>query len=142
MLDLGSECEGRQAEGKGRCIMPYSLSIPRSAIPLATARIPCLLGARCSGAYSSVRLDSSIDPSAYGAMIYIDGAIDEGMHDAIVRIVSAVPGRRIMIRLNSTGGSTQAGFEIIDYLSQLNRDGYTITTYVEKECNSMCIPIY
>jgi hypothetical protein len=75
-------------------------------------------------------------------MIYVDGAIDESMHDAIVKIVSAVPSRRIMFHLNSTGGSTQAGFEIIDYLTRLKRDGYTITTYVEKECDSMCIPIY
>ena len=116
--------------------------IPRRAMLLVAALLPCALGSGCSGASSGVQLDRSIDPSTYGAMIYVDGAVNESMHDAIVRTVSAVPSRRIMLHLNSSGGSTKAGFEIIDYLNQLKRDGYTITTYVEKECSSMCIPIY
>ena len=102
----------------------------------------CLVSTSCSGTGSGVRLDSSIDPATFGALIYVDGSIDESMHDAIVRTVNSVNSRRLMLQLNSRGGSTKAGFEIIDYLSQLKREGYTITTYVEQECDSMCIPIY
>ena len=108
----------------------------------AAALLPCLLWASCSGTGSGVRLDSSIDPATYGALIYVEGPVDEGMRDAIARIVSSVNSRRLMLQLNSRGGSAKAGFEIVDYLSALKRDGYTVTTYVEQECDSMCIPIY
>jgi len=114
----------------------------------AWAVAACLLGSGCSsssgvaGGSSKVRLDSASDPSAYGATVSVDGSVDESMYEAIVRTVGASGSRRILLHLSSTGGLTKAGFKIVDYLKQLKRDGYAITTYVDSTCSSMCIPIF
>ena len=91
-------------------------------VAIGVAACACLLELGCSGVGAGVRLDTSMDPSTYGALIYVNGTVDEGMQDAIARTVSAVPTRRIMLQLNSTGGSVQAGFAIVNYLAQLKRD--------------------
>ena len=115
---------------------------------IAAAIVGGLLGSGCSsssgvaGGPSKVRLDTANDPSVYGATVYVDGSVDESMYDAIVRTVGASRSRRIMLHLNSTGGLTKAGFKIVDYLKRLKRDGYTLTTYVDSTCSSMCIPIF
>lgn len=107
----------------------------------ASAVVAGLLGAGCSSG-SGVRLDTGIDPGAHGATVYVDGSVDEGMYDAIVRTVGASGSRRIMLHLRSNGGLTDAGFKIVDYLKELKRDGYEITTQVDSYCSSMCIPIF
>lgn len=110
--------------------------------------VGCLLCSGCSSSSgvadgsSKVQLDTASDPSAYGATVSVDGSVDESMYEAIVRMVGASASRRIMLHLSSTGGRTKAGFKIVDYLKQLKRDGYTITTYVDSTCSSMCIPIF
>ena len=114
----------------------------------AAAVVGCLLGSGCSsssgvaGGPSKVRLETAIDPSADGATVYVDGSVDESMYDAIVRTVGGSRSRRITLHLSSTGGLTKAGFKIVDYLKRLKRDGYTLTTYVDSTCSSMCIPIF
>lgn len=115
---------------------------------VAWVAVGCLLGSGCSsssgvaGGSSKVQLDTASDPSAYGATVSVDGSVDESMYEAIVRTVGASASRRILLHLSSTGGRTKAGFKIVDYLRQLKRDGYTITTYVDSTCSSMCIPIF
>jgi len=73
------------------------------------------------------------------------GRVEAGMADAIARAFEQhkATTRRILLTIDSGGGSVPEGRRVIDVLKRI-RDTHQLDTYVKpgSRCGSMCVPIY
>ena len=97
-------------------------------------------------AVSVTRLEVREDPlNNQGIIFSWDGSIDYPMAKDFSQAYKGLNSDilQIIIELNSPGGSVEEGRRVIDIIKEMNQS-YKVWTYVgpEKECLSMCVPIY
>jgi hypothetical protein len=73
------------------------------------------------------------------------GRVEAGMADAIAKAFDQhkATTRRVLLTIDSGGGSVNEGRRVIDVLKRI-RDTHQLDTYVKpgSRCGSMCVPIY
>jgi hypothetical protein len=120
--------------------LPASADQPRTSTSTSAA-IPT---APSTPAAERLRVAPSASRSDSVVLVWT-GRVEAGMADAIARAFDQhkAATRRVLLTIDSGGGSVPEGRRVIDVLKRI-RDTHQLDTYVKpgSRCGSMCVPIY
>jgi ATP-dependent protease ClpP protease subunit len=112
---------------------------------LAGFAVALLALAGCKAAGPSERAGLNVREDADRVVLHWNGQVEAPMRDRFAEALEKFENdpRRIVISLNSPGGSVAHGHEVIRVIRKASRER-AIDTLVEagKSCASMCVPIY